>query len=372
MPVKLQVVMNAMEKIAPRHLTESWDNAGLMVGDPSQTIERILVSLDADETAVDRAISDSHDLIVAHHPLIFKPLKHLRADLPEGRALYKLVKNDIAVFSAHTNLDAAKGGVNDCLAELLSLTDLEPLDVTRREPLVKLTVFSPRDHADAIRSAIAKAGAGAIGGYTHCSFQTMGEGRFLPEPGTNPFIGKVGAMETVEEARIETIMPEKIAGRVVKAMLKAHPYEEAAYDLYPLRNTGDALGIGRIGRLAAPMEIGAFAEKVKSALPVAFVRLVKSGERPVRKVALCGGSGADYLMKAAYAGADVLVTGDVKYHDAQKAIARGIHVVDAGHFGTEAPIVKALARRLARVAENEKWDVSIAADERSEDLFQLC
>lgn len=371
MPVKLQVVMDAMEKIAPRHLTESWDNSGLMVGDPSQVIGRVLVSLDADETAVDRAIADSCDLIVAHHPLIFKPLKHLRADLPEGRVLHKLIKNNIAVFSAHTNLDAAKGGVNDCLAELLSLTDLEPLDVTYREPLVKLTVFSPSDHADAIRLAIAKAGAGEIGGYSHCSFQTMGEGRFLPKPGANPFIGKVGVMETVDEARIEAIMPEKIAGRVVRAMLRAHPYEEAAYDLYPLRNTGGALGIGRIGRLAETMDIDAFAEMVKNALPVAFVRLVKSGGRPVRKVALCGGSGAEYATRAAYAGADVLVTGDVKYHDAQKAVACGIHVVDAGHFGTEAPIAKALAQRLARVGEKEKWNVAIAADERSGDLFQL-
>lgn len=371
MSVKCQVVMNTLDVIAPRYLAESWDNVGLMVGSPAREIEKILVCLDASELVIERAVAEKVDLIVAHHPLIFKPMKNLRTDLPLGRMLAKLIQHDIAVFAAHTNLDIADGGVNDVLTERLSLEDVSPLTITYEPPLVKLAVFVPINHAEEVRLAIGKAGAGSIGGYSHCSFQSRGKGYFLPEAGAQPFIGKVGTLESVDEVRLETILPEKLVGKVIRAMLKAHPYEETAYDLYPLKNTGKVAGLGRIGRLRVPMELDAFAMQVKQALGGNHVRIVKGSGRLIRKAALCSGSGAEFITKAAYAGADVLVTGDVKYHDAQKAVECGIHVIDAGHFGTEMPIAGALAEHLREVNVKEKWNVEIIADEWSKDLFSV-
>lgn len=371
MSVKCQVIMDALERLAPRYLAESWDNVGLLVGSPAQTVEKILVCLDATEEVIDRAIVENIQMIIAHHPLIFKPLNHLRTDLPQGRMLAKLLKHDIIVFAAHTNLDTANGGVNDVLAEHLALTEIRPLAISHQEPLVKLVVFVPLKHIGEVQIAIGKAGAGHIGNYSNCSFQVIGKGNFLPREGANPFIGKVGVLESVDEVRMETILPERMINKVVKAMLKAHPYEEAAYDLYPLKNTGAALGLGRIGVLQEALSAEAFAEKVKIALSVSHVKMVGNKDKQIKKVALCSGSGAEFISKAAYAGADVLVTGDVKYHEAQKALACGVHVIDAGHFGTEIPIAKTVADYLKECAQYGKWQVDIQADALSKDVFTV-
>lgn len=369
MSVKCQVIMDAMERIAPRHLAESWDNVGLLVGSPAQNVRKMLVCLDVSEAVVDRAIADGVNMIIAHHPLIFKPLKNLRTDLPQGKLLSKLMQHSIIVFAAHTNLDIVGGGVNDVLADLLELEEVGVLAQTSQENLIKLAVFVPSPQAEDVQAAIAKAGAGHIGNYSHCSFKVAGKGSFLPLTGTNPFIGQPGDLETVDEVRIETIVPEKLVRRVVKAMLAAHPYEEVAYDLYPLNNAGQVQGLGRIGKLKNPLDPESFAKQVKNALAARQVRLVISGGRPIKKVALCSGSGAEFIMKAAYCGADVLVTGDVKYHDAQKAQEYGIHLIDAGHFATEMPIAEKLAEQLTVFAETEKWHVEIFADNISEDVF---
>ena len=369
MSVKCQVIMDAMEQIAPRYLAESWDNVGLLVGSPAQTVHKVLVCLDVTETVVQKAIEDGVDMIIAHHPLIFKPLKNLRTDLPQGRLLAKIIQHNLIVFAAHTNLDIADGGVNDVLADLLGLEEVAALSTTYQENLIKLVVYVPTTHAELVQAAIGKAGAGHIGNYSHCSFKVEGKGSFLPLDGTNPFIGQAGKLETVDEVRIETILPEKLVRRVVKAMLAVHPYEEVAYDLYPLKNIGKTQGLGRIGKLKKSMIIEDFARQVKQVLPTAQVRLVKSGEKLVKKVALCSGSGAEFIIKAAYAGADVLVTGDVKYHEAQKAQECGIHVIDAGHFGTEMPVAKKLAEKLTTANEKEKWQMKIIVDEVSKDVF---
>lgn len=369
MPVKCQVIMDAMERLAPRCLAEEWDNVGLLVGSPAQTVRKVLICLDVTEKNVGQAVDGGADLIIAHHPFIFKPLKNLRTDLPQGRLLRQLLRYDIAVFAAHTNLDIAGGGVNDVLAGLLGLEEVSTLAETFREELLKLAVFVPAAQADEVQAAIAKAGAGHIGNYSSCCFKTEGKGSFLPLSGTSPFIGRPGRLETVEEVKLETIVPEKLARRVVKAMLAAHPYEEAAYDLYPLKNAGRAQGLGRIGRLKEAVEAETFAREVKKALAARQVRLVKSGERKIKKAALCSGSGAEFIVKAAYAGADVLVTGDVKYHEAQKAQECGIHLIDAGHFATEMPVVEKLSAKLEEIGAKEKWQVEIICDKASEDVF---
>ncbi|MBP2633003.1 MAG: NGG1p interacting factor 3 protein [Firmicutes bacterium] len=371
MSVKCQVIMDAIEALAPRYLAESWDNVGLLVGSPAQTIAKVMICLDVSEDVIQRAIAQQVDLIISHHPLIFKPFKNLRTDLAQGRLLGQLLKANIAVYAAHTNLDTAVGGVNDVLAQKLDLHKVEPLTISYQEELVKLAVFVPVGYAGIVQEAIGTAGAGHIGNYSHCNFQVEGRGNFLPLAGAKPFIGKQGELESVDEIRIETIMPQKIMNKVVKAMLKVHPYEEVAYDLYPLKNTGGKFGLGRIGQLEESMKAEEFAHKAKLALDIANVRLVGEKHKIIKKVALCSGSGAEFIGKAAYAGADILVTGDVKYHEAQKALESGINLLDAGHFGTEMPIVKVVATYLEQCNDKGKWQVDISYDTLSKDLFTI-
>jgi dinuclear metal center YbgI/SA1388 family protein len=367
--IKCQVAMDALEKIAPRRLAEDWDNVGLMTGSPAQAVHKIFVCLDVTQAVVLRAVESGCDMIVSHHPLIFKPIKNLRSDLPQGKLLQSILENHLIVFSAHTNLDITDGGVNDVLAEKIGLTNLQPFVSTEEEELVKLVVFVPEEQADAVRFAIGDAGAGAIGGYSHCSFSARGEGMFLPGEGTHPFVGIPGKMEKVDEVKIETILPLRIKNKVVRAMLKAHPYEEVAYDIYPLKNTGKTMSLGRFGELVDPLEIEEFAALVKKSLPVDGVRFVRGGKKLIKKVALCSGSGAEFITKAAYMGADAYVTGDVKYHEAQKAEQLGMHLIDAGHFGTEMPVVQVLADLLRRAAIEGKWKIEVLADEESQDVF---
>lgn len=369
--VKCQVVMDAMEKLAPRRFAEAWDNPGLLVGSPAQTIHRILVCLDVRPEIAERAAREKFDLIVAHHPLIFHALKKIRTDLPEGRLLATLIQGGVAVMAAHTNLDIAAGGVNDVLAAHLGLDHWEPFKVTVQGELVKLAVYVPLAEAEAVRSAITAAGAGHIGRYSDCTFQVAGQGTFLPEEGTAPFVGEAGRLTRVEEVRIETIFPAEQEGRVVRAMKKAHPYEEPAYDLYPLRNVGRAESLGRVGYLPAPLSAEAFAAEVKENLGAGYVRLVRAGERAVKKVAICSGSGAEFIDKAAILGCDAYVTGDVRYHDAQRAAALGIHVIDAGHFATEQIVVPVLAQYLAEALAKAKGGVEVVADDSARDFFTL-
>ena len=369
--VKCQVIMDAMERIAPRKLAEDWDNPGLLVGSPAQEVNHVYVCLDVSEAVIDAVIAQGADMIISHHPLIFRVMKQLRTDLPLGRMLQRLMENHIAVYAAHTNLDIAPGGVNDVLARLLGLGDIQDFVVTGEEELEKLAVYVPRDYAEQVREAVTRAGAGAIGNYSCCTFNTSGQGTFLPSEDTHPFIGKPGQLEQVDEVRIETILPAALERKIVRAMLRAHPYEEPAYDLYPLKNKGKSSSLGRVGILPVPQRAEDFAGQVCAALDAGHVRLVKAGERLVRKVALCSGSGAEFIGKASFLGADAYITGDVKYHDAQQAAALGMHVIDAGHFATEFPVVQVLGRQLAREMEGQRGDIAITCDEESRDFFSI-
>lgn len=368
--LKCQVLMDAMDKLAPRYLAEDWDNVGLLLGSPSQEINKVLTCLDVTEAIIDRAIAENYDMIISHHPFLFRSIKRITTDKPLGRMIQKILSHNIAIFAAHTNLDTTFGGVNDVLAQHLNLTDVKPLTIGYREEILKLGVNVPVDYADKVREAIGKAGAGHIGNYSDCTFQYSGQGRFTPLEGANPFIGKQAKNEVVEEVRIETVMPAKIKNRVIKAMLKAHPYEVPAYDILPTQNCYYENGIGRIGILAEAMSIEYFAKMLKQNLPGNTFRLVKSNEKPVHKVALCSGAGVEFLDKAAMQGADTYVTGDVKYHDAQHAQELGINLIDAGHFGTETPVVETIANYLQQEALQNKWQIEITADTNSIDVFQ--
>ncbi|MEL7632287.1 MULTISPECIES: Nif3-like dinuclear metal center hexameric protein [Sporomusa] len=370
MSVKCRDIIAGLEQLAPGYLVEDWDNVGLLVGSPEQTIHKVSVALDVDMAVISEAIAAGADMIVAHHPLIFKKISQLRTDLPLGSMLSALIKHGIAVYTAHTNLDSAPGGVNDVLARKLNLLAIAPLTTVYQEPLHKLAVFVPASHVEQVRMAMTEAGAGHIGNYSHCTFQTQGIGTFLPLAGTAPFIGEQGKLEFVEEYRLETIVAKSRRSEVIAAMLAAHPYEEVAYDEYVLKNSGLRHGLGRVGRLTEPMPLAEFIQKVKTALAVEAIKVAGPADAVINTVAVCGGSGASLIEAASKAGADVLVTGDVKYHDAQQAIAEGMVIIDAGHFATEQPVVESVVRYLTLCAGKKNWNVQIMASNVQQDVFR--
>jgi dinuclear metal center YbgI/SA1388 family protein len=370
MYAKGQTVIQYIEQLAPKHLAMEGDKIGLHVGTLNKPIKKVMVTLDVMENVVDEAIENGVDLIIAHHAVIFRPLKHLRTDLPGGRLFEKLLKHDIAVYTAHTNLDVAKGGMNDCMAKKLELEEVEVLSPLHQDRLKKLVVFVPTTHADRVRQAMGDAGAGFIGNYSHCAFEVVGKGRFLPGEGANPFLGEAGRIETVEEVRVETIIPASLEKRVIQAMLAAHPYEEVAYDLYPLDNQGEPYGLGRIGKLKQPMTLCLFAQKVKEAFDVPGVRVIGELDRPVRRVAVLGGDGNSFVSQAAFKGADVFVTGDVYYHVGHEAMAHGMAMVDPGHYA-EKVIVEVLCRYLETKFAEQRVETEVMASRANTNPFQF-
>jgi dinuclear metal center YbgI/SA1388 family protein len=369
MAVKCQTVIDIMERMAPLNLAEDWDNVGLQVGDPAADTDRVLVTLDVNAEVVNEAITKNARMIVTHHPLIYQPLKNLRYDKPLGALIKVLVDNSIVVYCAHTNLDSAAAGVNEMLARKLGLTDINVLSPDKGEKLFKIVVFIPLGHEDRVREAISRAGAGWIGNYSECTFQITGTGTFRALAGANPFIGKVGKLERVEELRLETIVPDKWLSRVIKAMIETHPYEEVAYDVYPLANEGSRLGLGRIGKLPQPVSFDEFCRQVKSALAVDNVKIGGSLADRVHKIAVCGGSGAGLMSKAMAAGADVLVTGDLKYHDGQAGLAMGIKFIDAGHYATERVILGQVTEVIRQAAKETNMDIDVLISEVNTDPF---
>jgi dinuclear metal center YbgI/SA1388 family protein len=362
-------VSAALQELAPESLAESWDKVGLHVGDPNRPVRKVMLSLDSnDENVIDEAIRIGADLIVAHHAMIFKPVQTIRTDTPYGRKLQKLLVNNIAVYVAHTNLDIAEGGVNDILASRLHLEDVQVLSRVHNRRLKKLVVFVPQTHHEQVRQALGDAGAGWIGNYSHCSFNTPGKGTFVPQAGTDPYIGEQGQLEEVEEVRVETIIEEHQQEKVIAAMLTAHPYEEVAYDIYPLEVMGKELGVGRVGNLVQEMTLAQFAEFVKQQYGVEHARVVGPHDRVVRRVAVLGGSGEEYYPEAIKKGADVFITGDIRYHYAQDALADGLCMIDPGH-NTEKVCLPSLQAYLQAKMNEYGFDTEVVVSETNTEPF---
>lgn len=360
-------VIQLFEQFSPKAFAMEDDKIGLQIGSLNQPVENVVVALDVTEEVVEEAISRNAQLIIAHHPPIFRPLKKIATDSPAGRMIARLIKHDIAVYAAHTNLDVAKGGVNDLLAALLGLKDPQVLVPTYEDVLKKLVVFVPEEDAERLREALGNAGAGAIGNYSHCSFSGAGEGRFLPGENTNPHIGQKGKLEAVNEVRIETVFPESIEKKIIQAMIKAHPYEEVAYDVYRLENTGEQLGLGRIGKVSETT-LAEYAEVVKEALDVEKVRVVGDLNAKVKKVAVLGGDGNKYYSQAKFKGADVYVTGDIYYHTAHDAQMAGLNMIDPGH-NVEKVMKKGVARVMEKICKEKGYDVKFIPSEICTDPF---
>lgn len=364
-------IVGIINKIAPITLAETWDNPGLQIGDPSAEVTRVMVALDPTPDVIDSALKASCQVLVTHHPLIFKPLKSISTATPHGALIQKAIKGGLSIVSLHTNYDIAAGGLNDLLASKIGLSSCIPLKVTVTRELIKLVVFVPVDHLEQLRTALFHFTA-AQGNYRDCSFAADGIGTFTPLEGAEPFTGSVGTLATVREERLELLIPRAHLPRAVKALLAAHPYEEPAFDLYPLLNEGEKLGLGRVGRLPEPLPLAEYAGQLGKVLSAPALRYVGDPSARISKVALCSGSGASLLREASRAGADVLVTGDVKYHDARDAEDLGLALIDAGHFPTEIIMVREMTERLGRVLDAAGYtDCQVEACRTETDPFRI-
>lgn len=331
--IPLREISSYLEGLAPLSLQESYDNSGLQVGNPGMQVSGILVALDASEEVILEAEELGFNLVLTHHPVIFGGLKSLTGRKGPERIVELAIRKDIAIYSCHTNFDAVTGGVNSALSNRLGLVDQQILDPVNGS-LKKLVVYVPHARLKEVRQAMFDAGAGQIGAYDSCSFNMKGSGTFRGGEESNPFAGEPGVFHQEPETRVETIVPATLVGKVIRAMIAAHPYEEVAYDIYPLENKDMGRGMGMLGRLEYPMEEEVFLGFLKDRFQAAVVRHSALLGKTVKKVAVCGGSGSFLLAKAKAAGADVFVTGDMKYHQFFEAEGK-ILIADAGHFETE-------------------------------------
>ena len=329
---KISDIISAIEAYAPLHLQEGYDNCGLQVGDGNAEATGVLLCVDVTEAVVDEAIALGVNMVVSHHPLIFRGLKKLVGRSDIERIVIKAIKNDIAIYSAHTNMDNTRGGVSARMAQKLGMKNVRVL-VPQVGRQVKVVVYVPTSYADTVADAMHACGAGNIGDYEHCSYRIAGEGRYRAKAGAHPFVGTPGEMHSEPETRIEVIVDAAVKDRVVQAMLQAHPYEEPAYDVLQLQNESPYEGAGVVGDIE-PTSATDFFAKLKNVFGVDAVRFCGDATKTIRRVALCGGSGAEFIGAAVHSGADIYVTGDVKYHDFTGNASR-ILIADIGHYESE-------------------------------------
>ncbi|MBR1644956.1 MAG: Nif3-like dinuclear metal center hexameric protein [Bacteroidales bacterium] len=331
--MKIQQVIDFLDEQLLPSYQESYDNAGLIAGDARREVTGVLTCVDVTPEVVDEATAGGFNLVVSHHPLVFGAIKRITAASEQGRLLLRLLENNICVYAAHTNLDNLPWGVNGLLAERLGVEHcriLRPVE----NALAKLVTYCPTTHADRVRQALFDAGAGGIGGYDCCSYNSEGCGTFRAGTGCNPFCGTIGELHREAETRIEVVYERRIERQLVRQLRVAHPYEEPAFDLLPLSNAYPAIGAGLIGTLPEPLPLAQFLQRIKETLHVATLRTSAPVASQVQRIALCGGSGSFLIRDALASRADLLLTADLKYHDYQQA-ERRIMLVDAGHYETE-------------------------------------
>jgi dinuclear metal center YbgI/SA1388 family protein len=331
--MKLSLLTTYLESLAPLAYQEDYDNSGLIVGQPDQEVHQALISLDCTEAVVDEAIAKNCQVIISHHPIVFKGLKKFNSKTYVERVVEKAIRNHIAIYAIHTNLDNVMSGVNERICETLGLTNLRIL-APKNGILKKLVTYVPTDKADQVRNALFHAGAGNIGNYSEVSFNAEGIGTFKGNEDSSPYVGEPGMRHHEEEVRIETIYPANLESKLLMALFLAHPYEEVAYDLYTLTNQNQEVGAGMIGELEEGMDEEEFLFEVKQNMHTHVIRHTAFTGKTVKKVAVCGGAGGFLLKHAIAAGADVFVTADYKYHEFFDAEGK-ILIADIGHFESE-------------------------------------
>jgi dinuclear metal center YbgI/SA1388 family protein len=331
--MKLVEITSLLESFAPLSYQESYDNSGLQVGDEQQDITSALITVDVTDEVLDEAMKKGSNLIITHHPLIFSEIKKITGKSMSERLIIKAIRNNICIYAAHTNLDNIKSGVNARICQKLELKNCTILSPVKGA-LKKLVTFIPPEHAEKVRQAVFGAGAGVIGEYDQCSYNLEGYGTFRGSGNTNPFIGEKGKLNFEKEIRFETIFPENLQSAIIRALLEAHPYEEVAYDIYPLDNTHHETGAGMVGETSVPFDTIHFLKRMKKVFNASTVRYSKVVKDKINKVAVCGGSGSFLIREAIHSGADLFITGEMKYHQFFEAEDK-IILADIGHFESE-------------------------------------
>jgi dinuclear metal center YbgI/SA1388 family protein len=331
--MKIDKIISYLEMVAPPVYQEHYDNAGLITGNADLSCNGIIISLDATEEVVNEALKKNCNLIIAHHPIVFSGLKKINGKNYVEKTIIAAIKNDIAIYAIHTNLDNVIDGVSGRMAKLLGLENIRILS-QKENTLKKLFTFAPVDKAAQVRNAIFDAGAGDIGNYSECSFNAEGTGTFKAREGADPFVGKVGEQHQEKETKIEVIFPAYLEQSIIQAMIKAHPYEQVAYDVVILSNTHQCVGSGIIGELTRAANEKDFLDHLKKVFYVPVIRHTALLDKPVKKIALCGGAGSFLISAALAAAADIFITADIKYHEFFDANSRMI-IADIGHFESE-------------------------------------
>ena len=366
--MKIKDIAEKIEKIVPLKLAQEWDNVGLLIGEPQRNVKNILLTIDVTGEVLAEAKTLKTEMIISYHPVIWDGLKKITADGP-GSIVYNLIRSRIAVFSIHTALDSAVGGVNDGLAEIIGIRNAEPLGDYVENPAgdnYKLVVFIPIKSAAKVSNALFTAGAGAMGNYSSCSFRSEGTGTFLPLEGARPAIGKRGRLEAVPEIRFETIVSAEKLDNVITAMKETHPYETPAFDVIKLYNERSRFGLGRIGRLARPVQIETIIERIKKYTGVEALCIIGEEKRLVKTAAVCAGSCGKIINSAIAAKADLYLTGELKHHHGLAAQQAGVTCICLGHTVSERFILKKLARGL----QKQLKQVTIKISEKDAEPFK--
>lgn len=339
-------VVDCMEKWWPPKLAAAWDNVGLLLGDKAETIHSVITCLTVTRSVVDEAVESGAGMIVSHHPVLFSPVKKLTADSVQGRNLLRLLEKKIAVYSPHTAHDSASGGVNDQIAVKIGLEKVKPLKPREEAGKFKLVVFVPENALEKLSTGLFAAGAGIIGNYTECSFWHPGNGTFLPGVGANPAIGQVGKREVVPELRVEFLAEQRNLARIVEALRANHPYEEPAFDLFPLLPEPSLLGEGRIGSLPSGQTAFEIVEKCHRLFGGKQIQLLGAKEKKVNRVAIGCGAAGSWAQDAIAAGADLFLTGEMRYHEELESFQSGLSVILLGHHTSERFAMVRMAQRL--------------------------
>ena len=359
-------VIKILEGFSPEIYAQDWDNIGFQIGNVNRKIDKIMVALEVTPQIIEEAIDESVDLIISHHPLIFKPLKRIVASEPVSQMVLEMIQNNINLIVSHTNLDASPIGLNAYLAKSIGLKRIVNLSDAYKIKYVKFVIYVPRDSQEKMVKVLDEAGAGTIGNYSGCTFNTSGIGTFRPLNDSNPAIGEIGEFAKVDEVRIETIVEEEVLQELIRKAVKMHPYETPAYDIIPLLNEFGNPAMGLIGYLNESVTLKTFAKELKSILNSQSMRIIESGNRKINKV----GASSEFIALAAKSGADVFITGDIKYHEAQYAKQLGLHVIDAGHYDTEQFYMEEFERILRQKFESADYEVAIIRSKIDINPFQ--
>lgn len=331
--IKVRDITSIIESVAPLSIQESYDNSGLILGNPEMEVTGALLTIDVTEEIIDEALKLNFNLIISHHPLIFKEIRKINGYGNVDKCIIKAIKNDIAIYAAHTNFDNTILGVNSKIADKLELINRKVL-LPADNQLMKIVTFAPELHVNFVRDALFAAGAGEIGNYSSCSYTTKGTGSFCANKDANPFVGEIGKIHYENEMKIEMIFPVHLKDIIEKALLNSHPYEEPAFDFILLNNKLNSVGSGLSGELREETEIYAFLAKVKDIFNISYIRHNATGSEKIKKVSVCGGSGSFLINNAIRAKSDILITGDIKYHDFLD-VHKQIVLADLGHFESE-------------------------------------